>query len=176
MCLNADGSLSPSTDLPFTHIVKPAGTSGFETLPILEWLDMRLGRASGRNTPANALVPMPDRIPAALIVERFDRRSGPNDRQLMALEDICSVLDLPSLAKYDGTMERVARAVRPLLTSPDEDILTIFKYALFAWLIGGGDMLLKNLALLKIAKVGHRHFQSVRMAPLYDAVTTRVLP
>ncbi|MGB5086656.1 MAG: HipA domain-containing protein [Methylocystis silviterrae] len=176
MCLDADGSLSPSTDRPFTHILKPAGTSGFETLPILEWLDMRLGRASGLKTPATALVPMPDGMPAALIVERFDIRSGPTDRRLMALEDICSVLDLPSVAKYDGTMERVARAVRPLSTSPDEDILTIFKRALFAWLIGDGDMHLKNLALLKIAKVGDRHFQSVRMAPLYDAVTTRVFP
>ena len=123
MCLDADGSLSPSTDRPFTHILKPAGTSGFETLPILEWLDMRLGRASGLKTPATGLVPMPDGMPAALIVERFDIRSGPNDRRLMALEDICSVLDLPSVAKYDGTMERVARAVRPLSTSPDEDIL-----------------------------------------------------
>ncbi|HEV7157309.1 MAG TPA: HipA domain-containing protein, partial [Caulobacteraceae bacterium] len=35
---------------------------------------------------------------------------------------------------------------------------------------------LKNLALLKIAEPGARRFASVRFAPLYDAVTTRVLP
>jgi serine/threonine-protein kinase HipA len=73
-------------------------------------------------------------------------------------------------------MERVARAVRPLSTAPDKDVLTIVKRALFAWLIADGDMHLKNLALLKIAEPGEPQFRSVRMAPLYDAVTTRVFP
>ncbi len=52
--------------------------------------------------------------------------------------------------------------------------LFVFKRAIFAWLIADGDMHLKNLAMLKIADLGSREFQSVRMAPLYDAVTTRV--
>jgi len=37
-------------------------------------------------------------------------------------------------------------------------------------------MHLKNMALLKIAERGEKKFRSVRMAPLYDAVTTRVFP
>jgi serine/threonine-protein kinase HipA len=37
-------------------------------------------------------------------------------------------------------------------------------------------MHLKNMALLKIAEPGDERFHSVRMAPLYDAVTTRVFP
>jgi serine/threonine-protein kinase HipA len=37
-------------------------------------------------------------------------------------------------------------------------------------------MHLKNMALLKIAEPGEEKFRSVRMAPLYDAVTTRVFP
>jgi serine/threonine-protein kinase HipA len=37
-------------------------------------------------------------------------------------------------------------------------------------------MHLKNLALLKIAEPGARRFTTVRFAPLYDAVTTRVFP
>lgn len=53
---------------------------------------------------------------------------------------------------------------------------TLFKRALFAWLIADGDMHLKNLALLKTAYENDRHFKSVRFAPLYDAVTTRVFP
>ena len=50
------------------------------------------------------------------------------------------------------------------------------KRALFAWVIADGDMHLKNMALLKIAEPGERQFCSVRIAPLYDAVTTRVFP
>ena len=176
MYLDADGTLSPSTGKPFTHILKPAGTSGYDALPIVEWIAMALGRAAGFEAPATALVGMPDGMPPALVVERFDIRESLEDKRMLALEDLCSVLDLPTEAKYDGTMERVARAVRPLSTAPEEDLLIIVKRALFAWLIADGDMHLKNMALLKIAEPGDKQFRSVRMAPLYDAVTTRVFP
>ena len=41
------------------------------------------------------------------------------------MEDHCLVLDLSLQAKYDGTIERVARALRGLSTSPDEDLLIL---------------------------------------------------
>jgi serine/threonine-protein kinase HipA len=176
MYLDERGILSPATGRPFTHILKPAGTSGYDALPVIEWIAMKLGRAAGFEAPAIALVAMPDKMPPALIVERFDIRESASDTRMLALEDMCSVLDLPTSAKYDGTMERIARAVRPLSTAPEDDILIIVKRALFAWLIADGDMHLKNMALLKIAEPGERQFRSVRMAPLYDAVTTRVFP
>jgi serine/threonine-protein kinase HipA len=176
MYLDADGVLSPATGKPFTHILKPAGTSGFDALPVVEWVAMTSGRAVGFEAPATALVAMPDEMPPALAVERFDIRAGGNDTRMLALEDMCSVLDLPTSAKYDGTMERVARAVRPLSTDPEYDLRIIVKRAIFAWLIADGDMHLKNMALLKIAEPRDKQFRSVRMAPLYDAVTTRVFP
>lgn len=176
MYLDTDGTLSPSTGKPFTHILKPAGTSGYDNLPVVEWLDMELGRAAGFNVPATALLLMPDDMPPALIVERFDIRKGPDDKSMLAIEDLCSILGLAPKDKYSGTIERIARAVRPISTSPEEDLLMTFRRALFAWLIGDGDMHLKNLALLKIAEPGNRRFSSVRIAPLYDAVTTRVFP
>jgi len=176
MYLDSEGVLSPSTDKPFTHILKPAGSSGHDALPLVEWTAMALGRAAGLETPEVALVEMPDGMPPALLVERFDIREGSGDTRMLALEDLCSILDLPTGAKYSSTMERVARAVRPLSTAPDEDLVTIVKRALFAWLIADGDMHLKNMALLKIAEPGDKQFRSVRMAPLYDAVTTRVFP
>jgi serine/threonine-protein kinase HipA len=176
MYLDADGTLSPSTGKPFTHILKPAGTGGYDALPIIEWLDMALGKAAGFATPDTALVAMPDGMPPALIVERFDIRESLNDSRMLALEDFCSVLELPTQDKYKGTMERLARAIRPLSTAPEEDLLIVLKRALFAWLIADGDMHLKNIALLKIAEPREQKFRSVRMAPLYDAVTTRVFP
>lgn len=176
MYLDETGLLSPASGRPFTHILKPAGTSGYDTLPVVEWLAMELGRAAGFAAPATALVAMPDKMPPALLVERFDIRESHKDTRRLALEDMCSVLDLPTSAKYDGTMERIARAVRPLSTSPADDLLIIVKRALFAWLIADGDMHLKNMALLKIAESSDGQFRSVRIAPLYDAVTTRVFP
>jgi serine/threonine-protein kinase HipA len=174
MHLDANGRLTPSTGTPFTHILKPAGTGGFEALPVIEWMALTLGRAAGFTVPATALIAMPDGMPPALLVERFDIRQSGADQRMLALEDLCSVLDLPTAAKYDGTIERVARGVRALSTAPDEDVLIILRRSLFAWLIADGDMHLKNMALLKIVEPGDRQFGSVRMAPLYDAVTTRV--
>lgn len=176
MSLLSDGALVPAVDEPFTHILKPAGTAGFETLPIVEWLCLELGRAAGFDVPAAALIEMPDGMPPALLVERFDIRRGVEDQRRFALEDFCSILDLPTSAKYDGTIERMAKGLRPLSTDPAADLTILFRRAIFAWLIADGDMHLKNLAMLKTADAGAKTFTSVRFAPLYDAVTTRVFP
>ncbi len=176
MHLAPDGALVPAVGLSFTHILKPAGTAGLEMLPIVEWLCLELGRAAGFATPNISLTPMPDRMSPALIVERFDIRHGADDQRRLALEDFCSVLDLPAPAKYEGTIERIARGLRSLSTDPAADLDILFRRAVFAWLIADGDMHLKNLALLKIAAPDAKAFASVRFAPLYDAVTTRVFP
>lgn len=176
MFLDDQGKLQPATGKPFTHILKPAGSGGFQALPPIEFLALSLGRHAGFTVPEVALVSMPDGIPPALIVERFDIQTSPDDTRQLALEDFCSLLDLPPDAKYHGTIERIMRALRPLSTTPEKDLLTILQRALFAWLIADGDMHLKNMALLKIAEPGNASFDSVRIAPLYDAVTTRVFP
>ena len=65
MSLTHDGALVPAIDQPFTHILKPAGTAGFDMLPIVEWLCLELGRAAGFETPDAALIAMPDGMPPA---------------------------------------------------------------------------------------------------------------
>lgn len=176
MFLEADGSLVSATEKPFTHILKPAGTGGFEHLPVIEWQSLTLGRRVGFDVPAFALVPMPDGMSPALIIERFDIRQSSADQRMLALEDFCSLLDLPSSKKYEGTIEQGARALRALSTNPDSDITILFKRALFSWLIADGDMHLKNVSVLKTALPDTGNFQTVCMAPLYDAVTTIVFP
>jgi len=176
MSLEADGRLSPSVGAAFTHVLKPAGTSGFETLPVIEWIGLSLARAIGLSVPEAALVRMPDGMPPALLVERFDIREQADDPRWIAMEDMCSVLDLETRDKYTGTIERVARATRALSSAPDEDLLILLRRVLFAWLIADGDMHLKNMALLKTAEKGKAVFASVRLAPVYDALTTRVFP
>jgi serine/threonine-protein kinase HipA len=176
MHLDAEGKLSPSVALPFTHILKPAGTSGFDSLPLVEWIGLTLARAVGLSTPDAALLRMPDDLPPALVVERFDIREQAGDPRWIALEDMCSILDLAPPDKYTGTIERVAKAVRALSTAPDEDLLVLLRRVLFTWLIADGDMHLKNMALLKIAHSGDAAFRTVRFAPVYDTLTSRVFP
>jgi serine/threonine-protein kinase HipA len=176
MYLSRDGDLEASIDTPFTHILKPAGTNGFENLPIVEWISLNLARAADFEVPETALIKMPDGMAPALLVERFDIRRSENDTQRLALEDFCSVLDMPADRKYDGTIERVARGLRSLSTDFAADLEILYRRAVFAWLIADGDMHLKNLALLKVADAGAERFTSVRFAPIYDAVTTKVFP
>ena len=145
-------------------------------MPVVEWLCLELGHLAGFGTPSAALVEMPDGMPAALLVERFDIRIDSGDHRRLALEDFCSVLGMPADDKYKGTIERMARALRSLSTDPRQDLATLFARALFAWLIADGDMHLKNLAVLKVASATGRSFDEVRVAPLYDALTTRVFP
>ena len=47
------------------------------------------------------------------------------------------------IGEYDGTIERMARALRPLSTDPAADLNLLFRRAVFAWLIADGDMHLK---------------------------------
>lgn len=176
MYLDRDGNLIPAIRTPFTHILKPAGMSGFEDLPLVEWICLSLARAAQFDVPEFALVDMPDGMAPALLVERFDIRRSGNDTHRIAMEDFCSVLDLPPSRKYDGTIERAARGLRQLSTDLDSDMETLFRRAVFAWLISDGDMHLKNLALLKVADAGAARFTSVRFAPVYDVVTTQVFP
>lgn len=176
MHLDAEGKLSPSVVLPFTHILKPAGTSGFDSLPLVEWIGLTLARGIGLTTPDAVLLRMPGDLPPALVVERFDIREQADDPRWIAMEDMSSVLDLAPHDKYTGTIERVAKAVRALSTAPEEDLLVLLRRVLFTWLIADGDMHLKNLALLKIAHSGDAAFRTVRFAPVYDTLTTRVFP
>lgn len=176
MNLDVHGHLRPATELAFTHILKPAGTAGFERMPVVEWLCLELGRLAGFKAPDTALLSMPDGMPPALLVERFDIRENAEDRRFLALEDFCSVLGVPAEDKYKGTIERMARGLRGLSTDPSSDIASLFARALFTWLVADGDMHLKNVALLEIGAPGARSFESVRMAPLYDTLTTRVFP
>lgn len=176
MYLSRGGDLVAAVDVPFTHILKPAGNQGYENIPIVEWISLSLARAAAFDVPDVALVEMPDNMPPALLVERFDIRRSGNDTHRLALEDFCSVLDLPSQRKYEGTIERIGRGLRGLSTDPAADMEMLYQRALFAWLIADGDMHLKNLGLLKIAEAGATRFTSVRLAPVYDAVTTRVFP
>jgi len=176
MFLDFTGALMPSDKKPFTHILKPAGTGGFEFLPLVEWLSLDLGRRIGFEVPDFALLEMPYNMPAALIVERFDIRRSPRESQQIALEDFCSLLDITAVDKYKGTIEQAGHALRAISTSPNDDLLTLLKRTLFAWLIADGDMHLKNLAVLKIAFPEENIFRSVRLAPLYDSVCTVIFP
>ena len=119
---------------------------------------------------------MPDGLPDALLVERFDIRRGRNDRRRMAMEDMESVRGVAPTEKHGGSIEQAARALRGVSTDTEADVAALLGRAVFAWLIGDGELHLKNLAVLRVVPDNAPNLASVRLAPVYDAVTTRVFP
>ena len=119
---------------------------------------------------------MPDGLPDALLIERFDIRRDLNDHRRIALEDMASVRGVAPAEKYHGSIEQVARALRGVSSDPEADITILLGRATFAWLIADGDFHLKNMAVLGIAGRARRNFSSVRFAPAYDTATTRIFP
>ncbi len=176
MNLSVDGLLRSALDRAFTHILKPAPGAGFEELPRVEAACLAAARACGFESPAHAFVRMPDGLPDALLVERFDIRRDHNDRRKIALEDLASVRGIAPHEKYEGSIEQAAKALRNVSTDSAADIAMLLARALFAWLVADGDFHLKNMAVLKVIPEGGSGFVSVRLAPVYDAVTTRVFP
>ena len=177
MNLSHDGMLRPAQDQrAFTHILKPSPGAGFEELPLVEAACLAAARACGFETAAHAIVTMPDDLPAALLVERFDIRRDRNDRRKIAMEDMASVRGIAPSDKYEGSIEQVARGLRGVSSDAEADVAVLLRRGIFAWLIGDGDFHLKNMAVLRVAPDGAQNFSSVRFAPAYDAVTTRVFP
>ena len=92
------------------------------------------------------------------------------------MEDMASVRGVAPSEKYEGSIEQVARALRGVSSDAQADVAALLGRAVFAWLTGDGDFHLKNMAVLRVAPDGAENFTSVRFAPTYDAVTTRVFP
>ena len=177
MNLSHDGMLRPAQDQrAFTHILKPSPGAGFEELPLVEAACLAAARACGFETAAHAIVTMPDDLPAALLVERFDIRRDRNDRRKIVMEDMASVRGIAPSDKYEGSIEQVARGLRGVSSDAEADVAVLLRRGIFAWLIADGDFHLKNMAVLRVAPDGAQNFSSVRFAPAYDAVTTRVFP
>lgn len=122
------------------------------------------------------MVAMPGGPPDALLIERFDIWRDRNARRKIAMEDMASVRGAAPSEKHEGSIEQIARALRGVSCDAEADVTVLFGRAALAWLMADGDFHLKNMAVLRIAPVGGQEFTSIRFAPTYDAVTTRVFP
>ena len=140
--------------------------SGGDELPHLtqnEFMCMSAARAAGIETPRFWL----SENGGLFVVERFDLKEG----HPLGFEDMAVLMDRTSREKYQGSYENVAKAVRLYCADADPlaDLRRLFEYIAFTVMVRNGDGHLKNFGLL-YEHPGDR--QSVRLAPLYDVVTT----
>lgn len=143
-------------------ILKPQSPDKtFTELPENEDLTMRLAKVGGLEVPLHGLHYCKD---GSLIyfIKRFDRGAK---KEKFALEDFAQLLGEHRDNKYDATMEKVAIVIEKYCSIPVLEKVKLFRLTLFSFLIGNGDMHLKNFSL--ITRKG-----KVELSPSYDLLNS----
>jgi serine/threonine-protein kinase HipA len=146
-----------------------AGDAKLPGLVVNEFFTMRAAQLAGLETPEFKLADNG----TVLAVRRFDHdhdQDQPGVGRPLGFEDFCALLAMPPERKYGGTMERVFKAVDAYADGPERLRAkeTLMAAHLFSMAAGNTDAHLKNFGLV-YADLSH-----VRLAPMFDMVTTKV--
>lgn len=145
------------------YILKPQ-TEAYPALPENEHVTTRLAPLVGIETGRCGLIPLKDNS-LAFIVARFDRT--PDGRKVRQ-EDFNQLAEQSPAEKYNGSSELCVRLLRKHATEPLIEILKFYRYLVFSWWTGNGDMHLKNFSLQGVEG-------RYRLTPAYDLVCTRLV-
>jgi serine/threonine-protein kinase HipA len=164
---DAEKASTPSERATLTYsdlIVKASGDE-FPLLTQNEYLCMSAARRAGIDVPNFWL----SDDGGLFVLERFDVADG----NPLGFEDMTVLMNKSSREKYQGSYELIAKAVQ--LYCADADPLAqlhkLFQYVCLIVMTRNGDGHLKNFGLL------YTHPDdrvSIRLAPLFDVVTTSI--
>jgi serine/threonine-protein kinase HipA len=150
-----------------THaeLIVKSGGDEFPHLTQNEFMCMSAARKAGIETPDFWL----SQDGGLFVVERFDLKNG----RALGFEDMAVLMNKASRQKYEGSYENVAKAVRLYCAEGDplESLKRLFEYVAFSAMVHNGDAHLKNFGLLYESPADTA---SIRLAPLYDVVTTSI--
>jgi serine/threonine-protein kinase HipA len=160
----------PVHGTPSTHILKPE-IENFGNTVENEAFSMRLARHLGLSTASVETVLVDGH--RVLVVERYDRMVTANGSVTrIHQEDFCQALGLPPAKKYeqDGgpTLARIAGVLRDIAGA--ESIDTFLRSLTINVALGNCDAHGKNFSLL------HTESGQIKLAPLYDLLSTRLYP
>jgi len=168
-----DGKISiPRGSAPSSHVLKPA-IDNYEGVVFNEAFCMELANACDLNA-ASAEVGIVEDIDY-LLVERYDRIRGEDENiQRLHQEDFCQALGIPSEIKYQSeggpSLADCFKLIRNASSAPAPDLIALLDAVIFNLLIGNHDAHAKNFSLLYMPD------RSIRLAPLYDLVSTVFYP
>lgn len=148
-----------------SYILKPS-PQAYPEAAANEAVSMALAAAAGIDVPHCGLAWTRDGHPVFWI-ERFDRQGAGNQTRLR-VEDACQVLEVASSWKYLGNLESLARMIRAFTSNPTLQLARFFDRVIFNWVIGNGDMHLKNWSLIENGPL-------IELAPAYDFLNTTIL-
>lgn len=151
--------------VPVPNVIVKAASPAYPGLAANEYLCLTTAQRAGI---ASAAVQLSD-DGQLLLVDRFDLRP---DGTRMGFEDVASLMglcvrDRLSDRKYRGSYEHVADALK-LMRVPQLDLERFFEQLAFTVMVKNGDGHLKNYGVL------YDDAQRIRLAPMFDVVTTAV--
>lgn len=167
-----DGEFSlPMGTASSTHIIKPASRD-FDGLVFNEAFCLALAKSIGLPTTDFSLGRVDDID--FLVLARFDRRFDGERVVRVHQEDFCQALGVVPERKYQTeggpSLGRCFGFLRAVSTAPVLDLGALLDAVVFNFVIGNNDAHGKNFALL------HREDGTIRLAPLYDLVSTAYYP
>ena len=147
------------------HYIVKGSSDRLPYIALNEYLCLQVAR---RVLPATAADISEDG--KALVVHRFDTDAKGHPH--LGLEDFCVLLGLPPEDKYKTTWERITKAVHDHVPGPEEmnALRHLATTVLLTYALRNADCHAKNIALL------YANRTDVRMAPVYDIITTAAYP
>ena len=174
----------PKGTAPSTHIVKLSHVR-LQQIVLNEQLALLTAKNCGLLVPDSFIVNTGSGKDEEVLLatRRYDRVFRDNGRTVDGLpvparlhqEDFAQALGLPAGAKYekpgDAYLQRMFSLLRRYSAQPIEDMTRLWDQIVFHCLIGNTDAHLKNYSLLYSGDL-----RTVRLAPVYDVVSTTVYP
>lgn len=168
----AEGRISiPLGGAPSTHILKPA-IKQYEGVVFNEAFCMQLSAAMGMPTAVTSIHQV--KGIDYLLIERYDRiHDEQGNLQRLHQEDFCQAQGIVSEIKYQNEggpgIKECMTLLRAVSATPVIDLQRLLDAIIFNFLIGNNDAHGKNFSLIY-------HDDSIRLAPLYDILSTAFYP
>ena len=144
-----------------THILKPEAEQ-YPQIPQVENLCMNMAEQAGIEVPAHGLLPMKDGS-LCYVVRRFDRLS---DGTKTGQEDMKQILG--AVDKYQGSLESIGKKLLQHAANPGLEVISFYERVVFCFLIGNGDMHLKNWSMTE------RKDRQNHLTPAYDLLSSKL--
>ncbi len=144
-----------------THILKPENEL-YPQIPQVENLCMNMAECAGIEVPAHGIFSMKGQS-FCYIVRRFDRLP---DGTKTGQEDLQQILGATD--KYKGSLESIGKKLLHHTANPGLEVISFYERVVFCFLIGNGDMHLKNWSLTEPQD------KQNRLTPAYDLLCTNL--
>ncbi len=155
--------------VPIPSLIVKAASPAYPGLCANEFLCLGAARRAGIEVPPFEL----SDDGQMLVLDRFDMVvHGDGRTERLGFEDIAAlaglrVRDVLSDRKYQGSYQRVAELLRQLQLHAD-NLRRFFEQVAFSVMVRNGDAHLKNFGVL------YRDAVDIRLAPMFDVVTTAI--